>query len=660
MKSRLLRTAVWCVGCAWATSVWAYDVIGTNVVQNSSFEQVAERGPLPAAWSGTTKVYARETNTGRDGTACLRFSSTDARQYVLCTQKVPVGPGWKCQFSGWVKTRDVEGPESGATLCMEWSGPDGKWLGGSYPGGIRGTRDWTRIEGVACIPPQAQNVRLSCYLRHGMTGTAWFDDVTLVRVADPPLSTLLLSPVYRGRIDGTGPASIRARIRWNLKERGLKPAEVSLRAHLIAAQGPALHTLERRPQDEAPLDLEIPCVTLEPGHYRLTICLLDRAGKTLQQDVLPIERVASDFRPACVIDAHRRLLVHGRPFFPIGMYWSTIKEDDLRMFGESKFNCIMPYGSPTRAQMDLAEKYGQRVIYSIKDWYAGSTYCPRAIRTKADEEPLVRQRVREMRDHPALLAWYLNDELSQTFIPQLEAHQRWVAEEDAGHPTWAVLYQYREVAAYRNTFDVIGTDPYPIGRKPASEAAVWTAETLRQVDGVRPLWQVPQLHNWANYEKNPAHPEKLHTPSFDEVRSMAWQCIAEGATGLVFYSWGDVKRNPDVPFDVQWAGLKRIAAEIDSLAAVLLSVEPAPRITAHDDTAAQPAWLHSLVRRHQGKLYLFAVNDGDGQGRITWTLSTPVKSVRVHGKPQAIGSSGSTFADALKPLAVTVYEIEMR
>lgn len=119
------------------------------------------------------------------------------------------------------------------------------------------------------------------------------------------------------------------------------------------------------------------------------------------------------------------------------------------------------------------------------------------------------------------------------YLPRLEAHQQWVAEEDPDHPTWVVLYQFREVAAYLKTFDVIGTDPYRIGRSPASTAAQWTAEMFRQVKSSRPMWHVPQLHNWAK--------------TYDEVRSMAWQCICEGATGLVFYSWFDVRRNPDVP-----------------------------------------------------------------------------------------------------------------
>lgn len=654
----ILAGGMWGAGLVGGASLWAYDVIGTNLAVNPGFEQAAERSPLPAGWSGTTKVYSRDPAGGRAGNACLRFVGSDPELYVLCAQKLPVGPGWKCRFSAWIKTRDIQGLETGATICMEWSGPDGKWLGGCYPDGIRGTRDWTHIESLACLPPQAQNVRISCYVRRGMTGTAWFDDVEVVRVAGPPMQSMLLSPIYRGRATASEPGAAKARVWLNLEERGLKRQAVVVAAQLVDDGGHGLATQQRSPTDSSPLDFEFSLAGLKPGRYRLLIRLANLDGKSLQQDALPIERVADDFRPAAAIDQDRRLLLHGQPFFPLGIYWSTITAADLQTYSQSKFNCIMPYGSPTRAQMDLAEKYGVKVIYSIKDWYAGSTYCPKSIKTVADEEPMVRQRVRAMRDHPALLAWYLNDELSQTFMPQLEAHQRWVAEEDPGHPTWAVLYQVREVAAYRNTFDVIGTDPYPIGRKPASMAAQWTAETFRQVDRARPMWQVPQLHNWANYEKIESRKAQLHTPTFDEVRSMAWQCIAEGATGLVFYSWNDLKRNPDVPFDVQWAGLKRIAAEIDRLAPVLLSIEPVPAIEAQADAGGRPAWLHALVRRHQGKLYLVAVNDGDGEGRVRWSLPAGVRSIRLWDADKPLALAGRGFVDELGKLAVKVYELQ--
>ncbi|TVS16057.1 MAG: hypothetical protein EA424_14885 [Planctomycetaceae bacterium] len=61
-----------------------------------------------------------------------------------------------------------------------------------------------------------------------------------------------------------------------------------------------------------------------------------------------------------------------------------------------------------------------------------------------------------------------------------------------------------------------------------------------------------------------------------------------GATGLIFYSWYDIGRNPDVPQSVQWERLKRIAAEIDRYAAVLLSAEPAPVIHVAGDNPDSP------------------------------------------------------------------------
>jgi hypothetical protein len=635
---------------------------GANLVVNPSFEQADQNRPLPAAWYGDPQVYRLDRQVARSGQASLKYVNDDPQRYVLATQKVPLEPGRKYRFGVWVKTEGITGEEAGATICMEWQGTDGKWMGGSYPSGVKGTRDWTRVEGVTRVPKEAASSTVLCYVRKGMTGTAWFDDVEVVRVVDPPMRSVLLCPAYRGRITAEGPQEGRVRVRLDLVDYDFKPQELRIHATLQSqTDGKTLWEHEAQPAEnvEQPTDLEFSTGGLAVGTYELEIELLGPDGKELQTATHRLVRVRDDFQPRCTIDEHRRLLVDGEPFFPIGMYWSSINEEDVKLYAQSKFNCLMPYGSPKREQMDLAEHYGLKVIYSIKDWYAGSHYCPAFIKSVDDEEPRVRARVREYRDHPALLAWYLNDELPQRFMPQLEAHQRWVAEEDPGHPTWVVLYQYREVGAYLNTFDVIGTDPYPIGRSPASMAAAWTAETFRQVEDARPIWQVPQLHNWANYHKGEAE-KKSHTPTFDEKRSMAWQCICEGATGLVFYSWYDVKRNPDVPFDEQWDGLKRIAAEIDGLAPVLLSIEPVPDVQVSCDPAPdnEPSWLNWTARVHGGKLYLVAVNNGDGEGKVTFTLPGAPRSVHVLSENRSVASNGASFQDEFPRLAVRIYEVE--
>jgi len=636
----------------------------TNLAINPSFEQPGVTSSLPDGWHGDPQVYSRDTGVWHSGRASLRFVNDDPRRYCLCTQRVPLRPGSKCRFSAWIKTKDISGNDSGATICLEWQDKAGNWLGGSYPGGVRGNNDWTRIEEITRLPDNAVSCGVACYVRQGMTGNAWFDDVEVVRLVDPPMKTMLRSPIYRGRVTSAGPTEAQVRVRLNLADHDRKLEDLRLE---VRVREPAQckvrweSTFELGRAKANPFDVTIPLRGVPVGRYDLELQLLGPDGRQLQTTHHSLSRLADDLRPACFIDQHRRLSVDGKPFFPLGMYFSSIGEPDLKVYAQSKFNCMMPYAAPTKEQMDLARTYGMKVIYSIKDWYAGSQYCPPSIRTAADEEPQVRARVRQFREHPALLAWYLNDELPQQFLPQLEAHQRWVSEEDPGHPTWSVLYQFREVGAYLNTFDVIGTDPYPIGRHPASMAAQWTAETFRQVERARPMWQVPQAHNWANYAKTETEEQGAHTPSYDEKRSMAWQCICEGATGLVFYSWYDVKRNPDVPFSAQWDGLQRIAAEIDRMTPALLSVEPVPILEVRGQGPSQdaPRWLHCLVRRFNGKLYLFAVNDGDGEGEVTFSLPPNLRIVRAMGEGRSVRAQGPEFKDNFRRLSVHVYQLEL-
>ncbi len=650
LRSHLVASLLILAGLARAEDV-------ANLVSNPSFENTAPSN-LPEGWRGDRAAYSTDMIIARSGKTSLKFVNNDPKRYVLCAQKLSLQPGWKTRISAWVKTKDLVGPDSGATICLEWTDSSGKWLGGAYPDGVKGTRDWTRVETVARIPENAGSVTLSCYARRGMTGEAWFDDVEVVRVIDPPLSSTLLWPNYRGQIPAGSSGKITTRVRLSLLGLPYKPDQLQIEATIRSADNAkplAQEAVRPRPSPQ-PTDIAFPVAGLSPGTYQLTLRLLDPAGKEMQADRHELIQLAPGAAPRSTFDEHRRLLIDGKPFFPLGMYWHAINEKDLKLYADSKFNCIMPYGSPTQAQLDLAQQHKLKVIYSVKDWYFGIKSCPPFIKSVEDEERVVRQRIRQFRDHPAVIAWYLNDELGEEYMPRLEAHQRWAAQEDPNHPTWIVLYQVDQVRAYLKTFDVIGTDPYPIGRKPASLAAQWTARTFDQAERSRPMWQVPQVFNWGNYGKNDVDKTNGRTPTPAEMRSMSWQCICEGATGLVFYSWFDLKRNADVPFEKQWDALKTIAAEIDRFAPMVLSIEPPPSVSLEGE---RPAWLHWIVRGNSGKAYIVAANDGDGDGTITFKLPPRSRGVRelTEGRDILIREAG--FADELPKLAVRIYEITL-
>ena len=185
MKKNLLQMVLFVVLCTGAA-------LGEDLVKNAGFEQAGADG-LPSDWHGAPNAYSRDTAEKHSGEAALKYVNADSGAYVLCAQPVALTPGKMYEISAWVKTQDIMGEESGATLCVEYSGANGKWIGGCYPQGVKGTTDWTLIKGdTGRIPPEAAHCTLSCYVRREMTGTAWWDDVSITPIAERPLSSMLM------------------------------------------------------------------------------------------------------------------------------------------------------------------------------------------------------------------------------------------------------------------------------------------------------------------------------------------------------------------------------------------------------------------------------------------------------------------------------------
>ncbi len=628
--------------------------IGENLVKNPGFEEV--QGGKLTSWAAAAPVYSADDTTARGGERSLKFVNDDPGNYVLCGQRIDLEPGRLYEVKAWVKTEGVEGADSGATVCVEWSDGEGKYLGGHYPPGKKGdTPEWTQVRGISPrIPEEAASCSVTCYVRKGMTGTAWWDDVSVRRVHERPMLSVLVQPSYRGWILDEGPEHADLRVSFVFDDLDAGPESVRLAARLTAEDDDK--AIAEQTVDEVsdePLRLRLPLPELAVGSYRLTVDLVDKAeGKVLCQDVHRLERRTGEM-PRCFVDEHNRVILDGEPFFPLGMYWSGVNEEQLQIYADSPFNCLMPYGSPNEEQMDLIDSFGLKVIYSIKDFYHGTRYCPGFIKSEADEEPAVRERVRKYRDHPALLAWYLNDELPLSVLPRLEAHQRWVEEEDPHHPTWVVLYQVSAVGDYLKSFDAIGTDPYPIPRRPVSMAGDWARLTREAVADSRAVWMVPQIFNWATYRKTEEEKAQCRPPTLEEMRCMTWQCITEGADGLVYYSWMDLHRDKSVPFEERWEEIKRVAEEVKSFAPALLSIEPRPEVAVE-----APEAIHWTLRSYEGKVYLFIVNDAEEPAAATVRFAKRPRSVTLAGQEVTVADDAG-FEATFEPLGVNIYEIRM-
>ena len=629
-KQRVLALAVAVAACAGAAEP------GVQLVRNGGFEDVKDGQTV--GWNAVGRKYVYVDGAGRSGTRALAFENDDPKFYSFPGQRIELKTGKTYKYEVWVRTENLKGDESGASICIEWSGPDGKWLGGSYTSGVKGTKDWTRVEGVTQpIPPNARNFRVSPYVRKGMTGKVWFDDISVTPYVRAPVMGLY-SSAYRN-LAASGPVTFKAALCLDAEEHPISATRGVLR--YTGADGARHEAAMATSKDEG-------VVTLDVAQFALGVqdvsFVLVKNGKELGTATCTFTRVEKMPERAVWFDAFGRTIVNGEPFFPLGMYWGGITTNKFEVYAKGPFNCLMPYASPTSKDlMDLCHAHGVKVIYSVKDIFSGTHWAPKGVNTEADEVAYITARVSKFKDHPALLAWYLNDELPLSMLPRLSARRDLMERLDPGHPGWVVLYQYTQIADYMPSFDVIGTDPYPIPRA-AAMASTWTRATRKGTMGLKPLWQVPQAFDWAAYKKTPEEKKKNRAPTEAELRSMCWQCIACGANGLVMYSWFDLWKEPNgVPFAQRWAEVCRVGQEIKDQIPVLLATGPAPSVSGAPDELAVRTW------GKDGAAYVLVVNTTDKPFTASLTLSEPFAAASAVFGP-APKLVGALLGLALAPL----------
>jgi hypothetical protein len=191
---------------------------------------------------------------------------------------------------------------------------------------------------------------------------------------------------------------------------------------------------------------------LAPGEYRLKLTVRHAGGGTVHEAERPL-RVLAPAANEIVAGPTGDTLINGQRFFPIGLYWvladpagwkpgparQTAALADLRQAG---FNTLHTYAfehndandtdDNALAYLEMAQEMGFKVMLGLRrDWCQG-----------ADQNlPAIEQRVRRLKDHPALLCWTLWDEpdVSLANVPRVQALYDLVNRLDPYHPAMPVF-----------------------------------------------------------------------------------------------------------------------------------------------------------------------------------------------------------------------------
>lgn len=646
---------------AWSSAIPA----GRNLLSNPGFESGN------TDWAQDSANWQVSSEVSHSGKSSICFHNSDPNSYPLLIRSVPVQVDGRYRISAWVKTQDVVGKDTGASIALEYYDGDGKYVqGGCYPVGINGTKDWTLISAESLrVPSNVRKMIFIIYLRNGCTGTAWYDDADVEVFYDFMLRPLVTYPTYRNTI-----------YPWQKRRLELAVQAVgnpehptdtlAVRVSMIAPSGKI--KMERvtpgvDPDVRNKLAFKISDSVV--GRYRIKAELVNsHDGSVYQSKDLAVDVAEPGAsKPRVYIDESNRCIVDGTPFFPLGFYFwgDQLKAlHALNMMGETKFNCIVNYTLPyspldaIKAQLDAAENHHIKVIFSVKDCYEGSTWGLTKSGEWTNSLDVMKGMVNTFKDHPSILAWYINDELSGSFLPAIAERYDLVKKIDKDHPALQVLYPEQEIGAHADTTDVLGIDHYPVWNKskglaetPRIEGFGRASELAQSaVASSRAVWMVPECSSI-----DPGVSKTRLAPTYEEMMCESFQALVHGARGLIFFDLHDL-----IDFDstAQWAAVKRVGEDLNDLKPIILGLD----VPTSMQTSSSDKRVSVLTRNVDGKLYTLAVNPYHAPLSVTYQLMRDVKASRIEvGTPgktvRILNPVSRTFTDTIEPLGVRVYAL---
>ncbi len=578
----------------------------------------ADPGPLPpvnpgfengdAGWTIPSSLWRIEPGAGRGGSAALVWENDDPKAYTFPRCPFAAEPGATYRYGAWVKvdSATTKGKPVAPKVSIDFANAAGEWIGAEYARAVSApdADGWVLFEGeTAPAPAECASANLFGFVPKGGTGKVRFDDFSIAKTGRRLVDTLV-SDAYRDEADA-GRVTFTATL---FPDRDT-PRDSLAPVFVFAATDGGKAELAPDTFDDVHASVSIEVERLAPGTHPVEFVLRTRDGRDLGRASTDFTRGRALRRVA--FDRHGRTLVEGRPFFPLGMYARDITPETLALYmrDDAPWNCVMPYHAPARDMLDLCLDSGLMVVYSVKDIVFGAQFAKPPFSTSREASlGEISRRALDVRDHPAILAYYTNDEAPTRQAGMLREVRSLLHDLDPDHPVWHVMDKEYKVRPLLGAYDVLGMDPYPVGlerRQPERSQMNRPSMDIRSArsatyDAV-PIWQVVQAFNWAWDGR--WKDESQRFPTQEEISSMTWQAIAAGANGIVYYAFHRICMGAKGEERDEY--LRRVVAvanEVRDCMSLLLS-DPGPAAVSAPEGAVCRTW-----RAASGDIALLAAN----------------------------------------------------
>ena len=299
--------------------------------------------------------------------------------------------------------------------------------------------------------------------------------------------------------------------------------------------------------------------------------------------------------------------------------------------------------------MDRCAQIGMKVHYNLLSVSGGGGVGSK-IEGLSNEEKRKRliEEIEMFRDHPALLCWYISDEPNGYKIPPetLEEIYNAVKANDPWHPVSIVfMAPFRSSLKYEKALDIVMADPYPVPDLPVSMVGDVTGQLKAEFRGKKPVWIDVQAFGGGEIWSR--------EPTIQEIRSMTWQSIIKGATGIQYFVRQGLNYFPKS--SAMWGECGRMALEVAELTPWLLSDEETLPVESY------PQNIITSSKIHDGKLIVMAVNRKNEPVRTTIRINGVYNTTaNVIFENRKVSVIGGVIEDQIGPFGSQVYLISLK
>lgn len=345
------------------------------------------------------------------------------------------------------------------------------------------------------------------------------------------------------------------------------------------------------------------------------------------------------------------LTVDGWQWLPMGFYSSLQGENFGFLQSEvtQGINLYSPYQtiaeenrSARMGYLDLCARLGIKVNYNVCSLAGSQGVGLSAAGTVEEKLAALREEILRVKDHPALLSYYIADEPDgQGVSPEtLRLSYDLIREVDPYHPITVVIISSLPARRYAACYDIVMADPYPIPNGPVTEAARMIGEIHEQMRYEKAVWLVPQVFGGGEIW--------TREPTAREVRAMIYGSILAGARGVQGFH-----RMPDSGSPLLWNGFREVAVELQQIAPYLYDPAPQHVATGNDRIVAR-------AYRRDGRLLVIAQNNANEPLPVTLDLpGLKDGAARLIFENREVALREGRIADILAPFGTGVYKIDL-